>query len=442
MDLTDRLEHVAVVGAAGKMGRGIAQLLALELTWRALEHPDRSFVLDLIDADDAALQALVRFLHQQAAPAAEKQIHRLRQLYRDRPDLVDNEDMVRAFGLELLFRLRPGRTLALARDARLVFEAAFEREATKTAIYTELAGLCGPDTWFLSNTSSLPIQALSEACGLRGRMLGFHFYNPPAVQKLVELIRPRDADPGLVRLADALARALGKQTVASADIAGFIGNGHFVRDGLFAIRTLERLAPRFGFVPALHLVEQVSRDWLVRPMGCFQLMDFVGLDVVQQILRVMAGHLGPELHSDLLDRMLDRGVRGGQAGDGSPRPGFQTYRQGRPAGIFDPDTGEYAALDAPWARAAEAQLGPAPEAHAWKALRQAPDCAAQLAEHFQRLRQPRGLGDTLAREHFLASRQIGLDLVAQGVAASAEAVNQVLTLGFFHLYGPISDALE
>ena len=108
------------------MGSGIALLLALELGYRALERPEATFILNLIDMNDAGLQGLVRYLRDQAAKDGEKQINRLRELFRNRADLVDNEDMVREFVFEVLLRVRTGKTLDLARESLLVFEAAFE----------------------------------------------------------------------------------------------------------------------------------------------------------------------------------------------------------------------------------------------------------------------------------------------------------------------------
>jgi 3-hydroxyacyl-CoA dehydrogenase len=442
MDLNTRLQQVAVVGAAGKMGSGIALLLALELGYRALEQPETVFTLNLIDVSDAGLQALLRYLRDQAGKDGEKQINRLRSLFRDRADLVDNEDMVREFVFELLLRVRTGTTMDLARESLLVFEAAFETEEVKLAIYRDLAGRCRPEAFFLSNTSSIPLQGLSEACGLAGRMIGFHFYNPPAVQKLVELIQPGGCAPELARLAPELARLLRKRTVPASDIAGFIGNGHFIRDGLYAIREVERLGREHGFVPALFMVDQVSRDFLLRPMGIFQLIDYVGIDVFQLITRVMARHLGEDLHSELIDRMLQLGVKGGQGPGGTPRAGFLDYRKGRPAAVFDPDTRAYAGLDQPWAQAAAASLGPLPEPTlSWKGLQKDPDAGAKLAAWFQALRHLDTPGAAMARNHFRASRATGLELVRSGVARNAEDVNEVLKLGFFHLYGAITDYL-
>jgi 3-hydroxyacyl-CoA dehydrogenase len=450
MDLNPRLHQVAVVGAAGKMGSGIALLLALEMTWRALEQADAQadaqsgapWILNLIDLDDHALQSLLRYLREHAAKDAEKQINRLRAAFRDRPGLVDNQDMVQEFVFEVLLRCRTGRTLALAKDAQMVFEAAFEAEEVKHAIYRELASLCGPGTFFLSNTSSIPLGALGEACGLSGRIIGFHFYNPPAVQKLVEVIQPRRCDPELVQAAALLAHALHKKTVPASDVAGFIGNGHFIRDGLRAVREVERLAPEHGYLPALLMVERVTRDFLLRPMGIFQLLDYVGLDVFRSITQVMTRYLGEDLSCDLLERYLAQGVRGGQGAGGVPRAGFLKYQKGRPVAAYDPARKEYQDLDAPWAREAEARLGPLPEpVLTWKALSRDPDPAPRLEAWFQALGRLDTLGAELAKGAYRASRETALDLVRQGVANRPEDVNDVLKLGFYHLYGPVTDYL-
>ena len=442
MDLNTRFQNVAVVGAAGKMGSGIALLLALELAYRALEHKDQSFVLTLIDRNDTALQGLLQYLREQAVKDAERQINRLRLLYQDRADLVENGEIIQAYVQEVLLHLRTGQSLALAKDAWLVFEAAFEKEEIKFAIYNELAASCPKETYFLTNTSSIPLHVLTEECRIQGRMIGFHFYNPPAVQKLLEVIAPDICDPELVTLALAIAKALGKTTVPANDIAGFIGNGHFIRDGLGCLREVERLAQEHGLVKAVYLVDKVSRDYLLRPMGMFQLIDYVGIDVFQFILGVMEKYLQEGLHSPLVDQFLALGVRGGQLSNGSQRDGFLQYEKGKPVAIFDPASQSYARFDQPWAQEAEALLGAHPDpALTWKALSRAPDKEAKLRTYFATFQNLDSLGVAMARKHYLASRAIGEGLVERKVANQAEDVNAVLMLGFFHLYGPINDYL-
>ena len=442
MDLNTRLQNVAVVGAAGKMGSGIALLLALEMAYRALEQKGTPFVLNLIDMNDTALQGLVTYIRDQAVKDAERQVNRLRTLYADRADLVENGEMIQAFVQEVLLHLRTGKTLALAKESLMVFEATFEKEEIKFAIYHELNALCPKETYFLTNTSSIPLHVLTEACGIEGRLIGFHFYNPPAVQKLLEVIAPKVCDAELVALAAETAKVLRKKTVPSNDIAGFIGNGHFMRDGLHCIREVERLTPEHGFLKAVYMVEKVSRDYLLRPMGMFQLIDYVGIDVFQLILRVMDKYLHDGLHSALVDQFLERGVRGGQLSSGAQRDGFLKYEKGRPVAIFDPATGTYAALTEPWAQEADLLLGAHPDPSlTWKGLQKDPDKEAKLRAYFQSFAAQDTLGVALARTHFLASRATGMGLVERGVANRPQDVNDVLTLGFFHLYGPINDYL-
>lgn len=444
MDLNTRLRQVAVVGAAGKMGSGISLLLAKEIGYRALADKDNVFVLNLIDVSDAALQGLLRYLREQTVKDAEKQMNRLRELYKDRADLVENGEIVQEFVHEVLVHVRTGKTLALAQESLLVFEAAFEKEEIKFSIYNELARLCPRETYFLTNTSSIPLHVLANECGIAGRLIGYHFYNPPAVQKLVELITPQVCDAELNRLSHELAKLLGKKIVPANDIAGFIGNGHFMRDGLHAIGQAQSLAAEHGYVQAVYMMDKVSRDFLLRPMGIFQLIDYVGIDVFQLILRVMDKYQPQAgLHSELIDRYISLGVRGGQTSSGAQKDGFLKYEKNRPAGIYDPQRREYVALEPGWVKEADNRLGdhPAP-ALSWKGLQRDPEREAKLRAFFGTVRDGKTLGLDLARDYFRASRQIALNLVAQGVADSSEAVNQVLTLGFFHLYGPVNDYLE
>lgn len=442
MDLNTRLQNVTVVGSAGKMGSGISLLLALELAYRALENKDKTYILNLIDVNDQALQGLLRYLREQATKDAEKQVSRLRRIFADREDLIENGEMVQEFVHEVLLHVRTGKSLSLAKDSTLVFEAAFEKEELKIELYKELAAHCPPEMFILTNTSSIPLHVLAEAAGVSGRIIGYHFYNPPAVQRLLEIITPGVCAQELQELAAELALVLSKKVVPSHDIAGFIGNGHFMRDGLHGLREAERLAQEHGFVKAVYLVDKASRGWLLRPMGIFQLIDYVGVDVFQLILRVMEKYLQDGLHSPLIDRYLELGVKGGQTSAGAQKDGFLKYDKGRIVGVYDPERRDYQLLDESWIQAADALLGVHPDPQlSWKSLQRDPELEAKLRAYFKRLGEGSGLGVELAKAHFEASRNTSLRLVQDGVAHSAEDVNRVLMLGFFHLYGPVNDYL-
>ena len=118
------------------------------------------------------------------------------------------------------------------------------------------------------------INELDKKANLKGRIIGFHFYNPPAIQKLVELIVAENTDADLVNFANLYAKNIGKIIVPSRDIAGFIGNGHFMRDALYAINEVEKLSQSLSLPEAIFAINRVSQDFQIRPMGMFQLIDF------------------------------------------------------------------------------------------------------------------------------------------------------------------------
>ena len=193
MSYVDRLENVAVLGAAGKMGSGIVLLTALEMADLALDpaHKDRDFALNAVDVSPKALAGLTKYLRDQVLRAAEKKTVALRGVYAGRADLVENEDIIRQYVEDVLALVRPTTRIEAAYGSSLVFEAVNENPGLKVKLLTQIKDHNTRDAWFLTNTSSIPISELDTKAGLGGRIIGFHFYNPPAVQKLVEVIQGR-----------------------------------------------------------------------------------------------------------------------------------------------------------------------------------------------------------------------------------------------------------
>ncbi len=443
MTLDDRWQSVAVLGAGGKMGSGISFLLAREMTLQKLnpESAGRTYRLYLIDVNPEALEGLQQYLKKQAGKFAQKQSDRLREIYRKRGSELSEDALITQFTRDLMGLLRPTTRLEDAADAHMVFEAIIENIEIKARVFQQLREQCPETTVFFSNTSSIPIKLLNQKAGLEGRLIGFHFYNPPAVQKLVEIIIPEPVRPELPELAYALGRRLGKKLIPSNDVAGFIGNGHFMRDGLHAMQEVQRLQGEFHFVQAVYIMNRVSQDFLIRPMGIFQLIDYVGLDVFQSILNIMNPYFPEEqLHSGLIDELVARGIRGGQYPDGRQKDGFLKYEDGKPGAIYNPETGKYLAFaEGNWKSEADARLGALPRTWApWKALLKDPDRDSRLSQYFQQLKQMNTLGAQLTLRYLRRSKEIGEKLVADGVAQSAEDVNGVLMHGFYHLYGPIN----
>lgn len=442
MEFDKRLENVAVIGAAGKMGSGIAALIGQEMAKLKLkpENKDKIFRLNLIDVSESALDGLRRYLRTISTKASEKSIVMLRDVYKDRADLIENWQVINEFTNEILSVMQFGTSINMAKDAKIVFEAIVEDKEIKIKVYRELNDLCSDETFYLTNTSSIPITILDKQAGLGGRIIGYHFYNPPVVQRLVEVITGKNTKPELVEFGTELGKRLRKKLVPANDIAGFIGNGHFMRDGLFALQKVEEMKETYTLPGAIYIMNKVSQDFLVRPMGIFQLIDYVGIDVFQCILKVMKEHLGDEtLNSDLVNQYVEKGILGGQRPDGSQKDGFLKYEKSRPVGVYDPDKGDYRLYEG-WKDELDKKVGNPPEGFSpWRVLLRDAKKEDKLSTYFSNLKKDESQGSDIARAYLLRTKEIAEGLVNQGVANTPDDINAVLTNGFFWLYGPINN---
>ncbi len=442
MEYINKLEKVSVLGAAGKMGSGILLLTAVEMADQAMkpENKDKSFALNAIDVSYDALSGLMRYLKTQVQKLAEKKTVALRAMYADRKDLIENGEIIDQYVFDVMNFVKPTTAIEAAYNSSLVFEAVSENKDLKNKLLSQIDRNSENQPWFLTNTSSVPINELESGADLKGRVVGFHFYNPPAVQKLVELIVTDETAKELNDFALQYAKNLRKIIVPSNDFAGFIGNGHFMRDALHGIYTVEKLTKDHSFVESVYIVNKVSQDFLVRPMGIFQLIDYVGVDVVQFIMKVMNPYLKDEnLHSELLDKYMTLNVKGGQFSSGAQKDGFLKYEKGRVAGIYDPDKKDYVSVT-DIQDACDKNLGKMPEnIFAWKSIIRKKDRSREFSALFEELRNMDTLGAKLALEYGARSNEIGKKLVADNVAHSEDDVNTVMLTGFFHAYGPINE---
>jgi 3-hydroxyacyl-CoA dehydrogenase len=444
MEYIQRLQKVSVLGAAGKMGSGIVLLTAIEMADQMLitENNGKSFILNAIDTSDEGLIGLVKYLQSQVLKEAEKKAVVLRRVYANKQKLIENSEIIDAYVQDVLSIIRTTTRIEAAYDSTLIFEAVSENQTLKEKLFRLINENNKNQPWFFTNTSSVPIGSINKNAALEGRILGFHFYNPPAIQKLVELITIEENPEGMVEFARKYAANLRKTVVPANDIAGFIGNGHFMRDALFGISEAERLSAQMPLYEAIYCIDRVTRDFLSRPMGIFQLIDYVGLDVVQFILRVMQPHIhGEKMHSSLLDELVLSGVKGGQFSDGSHKDGFLKYEKGKPVGVINKVSGSYIGISA-FSEKADKWLGAIPnEILTWKALVKVSDKDAVLKPAFKALKDSATEGASLAVAYAKNSRETARKLVTDGVAHNANDVNTVLLTGFFHAYGPINDYL-
>ena len=442
MNYTEKLQNVSVLGAAGKMGSGILLLTAMEMADLSLkpENKGKHFVLHAMDVSGEALSGLMKYVKAQVVKAAERKIVALRDFYADRADLINNSDIINQYVEDVLFLIRPTTLLEATYESEIIFEAIKEDPALKVKIFKQINENSKTKPWFCTNTSSIPINKLDKDAGLDGRVLGVHFYNPPAVQRLVEIIKTDQTENELVDFANNFSKNLKKVVVPSADFAGFIGNGHFMRDALHGIKEAEELAKKHSFTEAVYMINKVSQEYLIRPMGIFQLIDYVGIDVCQYIMSVMNPYLDDEdLHSSLLDKMIEIGVRGGQNFDGSQKDGFLKYEKGRPVAIYDINKKAYQNI-ADFQEKCDAELGKmAGSVKPWKAVVGDKGKDDYLKAYYNDLKALNTMGSELAIKYAKRSKEIGLKLVSDKVAFSENDVNTVLLTGFFHAYGPIND---
>ncbi|MFW5663497.1 MAG: 3-hydroxyacyl-CoA dehydrogenase family protein [bacterium] len=441
MNYLEKLENVTVLGAAGKMGRGILLLAAIEMLNQKLkpQNSKRQFVLYAMDVNNQLLNELMGFIKSQALKYAEKNIVSLRKQYQHRKDLIDNEDVIREYVLNIVELIRPGTRVEPAFDSRIVFEAVHERPDLKVDLMLTINRNSKLLPWFFSNTSSIPVNWLDEQAGLEGRIMGLHFYNPPQEQKLVEVIKTDTTNPELSYFVAEFVKNTGKMAVPAYDVAGFIGNGYFVRDILFAESLIDDLLPKFSFSQALYMVNKVSRDYLLRPQGVFELVDKTGIDRVQFIMAAMNSYIsGENLQSSLIDKMLVTGNHGGQNPDSTPKDGFFQYKKGIITGVFDMGKKRYLDINEV-AETSDEYLGALPVSwKPWKEIIRHPHKGSLLSVYFDELKGKSNPGAVMARDYLQKYRDIAMGLVKNKVAFRFDDVNAVVIHGFQNAYGPVS----
>lgn len=440
MTTVNRFKNVTVLGAAGKMGSGILYLNTIYLSQLKLtpKYKNETFVINAIDQSHEQLNGLLTYTRGLLLKWAEKNMVWLRTAYADNEILIENGEIIQAYIIDAMSLIKPSTKIESAFDSTLVFEAVSENIDVKTMLFTKIKDNSSNTPWFLTNTSSIPIEELNKSVDLNGNVIGCHFYNPPAIQKLIEVIEVENGNKDLSNLVSEFSKALSKIIVPSNDVAGFIGNGFFMRDLLYGLKVIKDLKPNFSFAESVLIVDSVTRDFMLRPMGIFQLMDYVGIDVCSFILNVMNKYLNEELHSKLLVKMFESGVKGGQNSNGSQKAGFFTYEKGKIASIYDYDAKKYVDISDIQAKVSD-YLGELPENQSWKALSRNRKKEPLIREFFNKLNKSSTNGSKIAVDYMQAMNSIGKQLVIDKVTDSEDNVNVVMMTGFHHIYGPVND---
>ena len=234
------------------MGAGIAQL-ALEAGSRVLLH----------DVDPAAIDRAAARIEAGLGQRVSKRI--------------DGEppepEARRSWVATAIARLSAASDLdALARGSDIVIEAALEELGAKQAIFGRLDAAAAAGTILATNTSALSVGQIALATSRPGRVLGLHFFNPAPVMRLVEVVAAPRTAPGHIDLAMNLVRSWGRTPVRCADTPGFIVNRV---NRPFTLEALRIMAAGGGTIEGIDAALRADGF----PMGPFQLMDLVGIDV-------------------------------------------------------------------------------------------------------------------------------------------------------------------
>jgi 3-hydroxybutyryl-CoA dehydrogenase len=321
---TGGVERIGVVGA-GTMGAGIAQVAALG-----------GYETRLHDPVAGALETGMRRLHQSLAKGASKG------MWSDKE--ADNAST------------RVGATASLSDlgECDLVIEAAPEDLELKRELFAALADACGPEAILASNTSSLPITPIAAGVPRRERVVGMHFFNPPALMKLVEVVATADSAPAALDATTEVGKRMGRTPIRAKDSPGFIAN-RLARP--FTLESLRMLAD--GVADAA-TIDRVCRLGGGFRMGPFELIDLIGLDVNLSVARSFYAQGGePERWrpSPIQEGLVAEGRLGRKSGLGfydysdppnpsSAVPSHQIARQGNSGtGQLTLDPGRLAEID-------------------------------------------------------------------------------------------------
>ena len=292
----------AVVGVcgAGTMGAGIAQLACQAGARTLLHDPDAEALTRGAEGIRKRLQRSAaggRLTAEQAAAAAS--------CLALAPDLDELE------------------------PCELVIEAAPESLALKRELFARVAEVVGADCVLATNTSSLLVTAVAAELPHPERVVGMHFFNPPPVMKLLEVVAGTESSPAALDRARAAGAAMGKHVIVAADGVGFLVNRCNRPFGLEGLKLLaERVAP-------LETIDRICRMAGGFRMGPFELMDLVGVDVGLDIARSFHEQSFGEPRwrpSPITVRTVAAGRRGRKSGRG-----YYTYPTDGPHRPPDPE---------------------------------------------------------------------------------------------------------
>ncbi|MCU4415056.1 3-hydroxyacyl-CoA dehydrogenase [Acinetobacter sp. WU_MDCI_Axc73] len=292
--MTQQIKTIAIIGV-GVMGSGIAQI--------------------------AAQSGHTTYLYDAKAGAAQQAKEKLAATFQK---LLDKNKITTEQADAANANLLIAHELSDLKSCDLIVEAIIERLDIKQSLMDQLEAIVPETTILASNTSSLSITAIAANCKHPERVIGYHFFNPVPLMKVVEVIQGLKTDPKHVETLNQLSRVFGHRPVVAKDTPGFIINHAGRAYGTEALKILNEN------VTDISEIDRILRDGVGFKMGPFELMDLTGLDVSHPVMESIYHQYYEEARyrpSPLTKQMLEAKQLGRKVGQG-----FYDYRTGSKTG--------------------------------------------------------------------------------------------------------------
>ena len=277
------IKKVGILGATGTMGRGIAQICA-QAGYQVLAS----------SRSEQRLAEVMAFIDSALARSVERG-----RLTKEAKDAA-------------LARIKGTTDIKDFRDCDLVIEVASEDLEVKKKTFAELDKICKKDAILATNTSVLPVTEIARVTSRPDKVVGLHFFNPPPVMKLVEIIKAASTSADTIETAKKFSISLEKTPVVVSDTAGFIVNRIVVPLMLNAMHMLEE------GVASAQDIDTAVKLGLNHPMGPLELADLIGNDIVLDMSEGIHKVIKEDMFiaPPILKKMVKEGKLGRKSGKG------------------------------------------------------------------------------------------------------------------------------